>query len=298
MSQAFSVIVCSRDRPQQLESALPSILAALRPGDELVVVDSASRTDATATIARALGIEPIRVAEPGLARARNAGIAASRNPLVAFTDDDCRPDAGWLSAAARAFSEPHVGAVTGRVRSGRPAGLANSTLDRPDRRVVAGVTDPARLGHGANMAYRRAALESIGRFDERLGAGTPMRSGEDVDAFFRTLEAGWTLVYEPEASVLHDEQRDEETLGLRYGYGLGNGAFRAKVLARDRRLGARLIARSLVFRGVVPMLRASRHGNWVQARRQACWSGGTVVGVLRQLRLMAADPARSRPTSR
>jgi GT2 family glycosyltransferase len=283
--EAFSVIVCSRDRPQHLERALPRIVEALRPGDELVVVDSASRTDATAKVAKALGVEHVRVAQPGLARARNAGVKATRNPLVAFTDDDCYPDPGWLAAAARAFAEPGVGVVTGRVRSNRPDAPGNSTLDRPERRVVTGVTDPERLGHGANMAYRREVLEAIGCFDERLGAGTRMRSGEDVDAFFRTLEAGRKIVYEPEASVLHDQWRDEdESLALRYGYGLGNGAFRAKVFARDRRLGARLIARSLVRRGLVPLLRALRHGDGIQVRRFACWSWGTVVGVLRQLR--------------
>jgi GT2 family glycosyltransferase len=284
--EAFSVIVCSRDRPQHLQQALPKILGSLRPGDELVVVDSASRTDATATAAEALGVEHIRVAEPGLARARNAGLRASRNPLVAFTDDDCYPDAGWLAAAARPFAEPDVGVVTGRVRSNRSDGPGNSTLDRPDRRVVDGVTDPERLGHGANMAYRREVLESIGCFDERLGAGTRMRSAEDVDAFFRILEAGWKMVYEPDASVLHDQWRDEEeSLALRYGYGLGNGAFRAKVFARDRRLGARLIARSLVRRGLVPLIRSTLRRDWGQVRRLAWWTWGMVVGVLRQFRL-------------
>jgi GT2 family glycosyltransferase len=277
---AVSVIVCSRDREQRLRDALRSISGALRPGDELVVVDSASRDGATAAVAAELGLRHVRLDVPGLARARNAGVEASSNPLVAFTDDDCHPDEGWLAAAVAAFEDRGVGLVTGRVRSNRPEAESNSTLDLPDRRLVTGVTDPARLGHGANMVFRRAALEAIGGFDERLGAGTRLRSAEDVDAFFRVLEAGWTVVYEPRASVLHDQWREGESLALRYAYGLGGGAFTAKVLARHRRLGARLVARSL-RNGAIPLVRALLRRDWTQARRQAWWTGGFVVGVVR-----------------
>jgi GT2 family glycosyltransferase len=282
-AHAVSVVVCSRDRPQQLRDALPSIVASLRPGDELVLVDSASSTRETADVAAELGIRCVRWPEPGLARARNVGIRVTANPLVAFTDDDCFPDEGWLAAAARPFEEPAVGVVTGRVRSNRPAALSNSIHDRPDRRVVDRVVDPERLGHGANMTYRREALDAIGGFDERLGAGTRMRSAEDVDAFFRTLEAGWTLIYDPAASVLHDQWREGESLSLRYGYGLGNGAFRAKVLERHPRLGAELIGRALVHRGLLPLLHALRGRDWLQVRRYACWTSGLLVGVGRKL---------------
>jgi GT2 family glycosyltransferase len=294
---AASVIVCSRDRAQQLRRALPSILGSLRPGDELVLVDSASRNDDAVALAQELGIRHVRLTAPGLARARNAGIEASRNPLVAFTDDDCYPDAGWLAAVDRAFEDRGVGLVTGRVRSNRAVAESNSTLDLPNRRVVEGVTDPARLGHGANMVFRREALEAIGRFDERLGAGTPLRSAEDVDAFFRVLEAGWTVVYEPQASVLHDQWREGESLALRYGYGLGGGAFTAKVLARHRRLGARLVAGSL-RNGAIPLARALLRRDWARARRQAWWTGGFAVGVTRQLWATAQSPGRRPPTGR
>ena len=292
---AVSVVVCTRDRPAQLGRALPRIIEALRPNDELVVVDSASSTDATAKVADALGVRHVRVGEPGLARARNAGIRESRNPLVAFTDDDCFPDDGWLSAAARAFDEREVGLVTGRVRSNRPASESNSTLDVGERRVIEGVTDPAELGHGANMVFRREALETIGSFDERLGAGTPSRSAEDVDAFFRVLDAGWKLVYEPDACVLHDQWREGESLALRYAYGMGSGAFWAKVLARHPRLAVGRIAHSLVRRGMVPLVRALPARDWVTVRRHAAWTGGFLVGVLTRARAARRwSPRRAR----
>jgi GT2 family glycosyltransferase len=188
-----------------------------------------------------------------------------------------------------------VGLVTGRVRSNRPASESNSTLDLGERRVIVGVTDPAALGHGANMVFRREALQSIGGFDERLGAGTSLRSAEDVDAFFRVLEAGWKLVYEPDACVLHDQWREGESLALRYGYGLGGGAFWAKVLARHPRLAVRRIAHSLVRRGMVPLVRALPTGDWVTVRRHASWTGGFLVGVFMPARAARRwSPRRAR----
>ena len=50
----------------------------------------------------------------GPAAARNAGWRAAHGPIIAFTDDDCIPDPGWLKAGVPAFVDG-VAAVTGRV---------------------------------------------------------------------------------------------------------------------------------------------------------------------------------------
>src|SRR3954447_14078921 len=93
-----AVVVCTRDRPAQLEACLPTVLQALRDGDELVVVDSASHDPAVGRIAAASATVVVRCEQPGLSRARNAGLRASTAPLVAFTDDDCRAASGWVAA--------------------------------------------------------------------------------------------------------------------------------------------------------------------------------------------------------
>ena len=59
------------------------------------------------------------------------------------------------------------------------------------------------IGDG-NMSFRRAALLSIRGFDERIGRGAAINSGEEHYAFFRLVEAGFVVAYSPEAFVFHE----------------------------------------------------------------------------------------------
>ena len=52
---------------------------------------------------------------PGQSRARNRGILETTGDFVAFTDDDCVVDPGWLDDLGGSFSDPLVMGVTGYV---------------------------------------------------------------------------------------------------------------------------------------------------------------------------------------
>lgn len=287
----ITVILCSRDRPEQLAAALPGVRAALRPDDRALVVDSASVSAATREVAEAAGFRVVRAQRPGLSHARNVGMAHTSTPVAAFTDDDCSPDPGWLDAIGWHFADPAVGFVTGRVGSSAGDEGDNSVLDRPTAERYTVPRDPAGIGHGANMAYRIRALEQAGRFDEQLGAGGPLRSGEDVDMLYRVLAAGWHGVYEPRALVIHDQWRDEEaTLRLRHGYGMGNGAYRAKILRSAGRRGARLIARPVVRDSLECLYWAARARSGRRIVRELAWTSGFCVGLARGLRAPMDGP--------
>jgi GT2 family glycosyltransferase len=281
---SVTVLVCSRDREDQLAEALPAIRDALGTKDRLVVVDSASRGWATADVAATLGVECVRVEKPGLSRARNAGVRVADTDVVAFTDDDCRPAGGWIDALRTPFVDPSVGFVTGRVaaETDTPGNSVLTDLD-PDR--YTGPRDVAGIGHGANMAFRRTTLEQVGPFDERLGAGAELRSGEDADMLYRCLEAGWHGVYAPSAVITHDQWRTlRETVRLRYGYGLGNGAYRAKILKRTPRRGLKLVLRP--FKGGAEYAwRGIRAGDAMVVVRALLGIAGTIVGLARGLAL-------------
>jgi GT2 family glycosyltransferase len=168
------------------------------------------------------------------------------------------------------------------VGAGGAAGPGGSVLERSAPLVFRGRRDPAGIGHGANMAFRRSVLLDLGLFDERLGAGSALRSGEDADMLFRCLEAGWTGVYVPEALVTHEQWRDPRALvRLRYGYGLGNGAYRVKIARRIGRPGWELALGSLWEHGLKPTLYAVRRGSPGQFLRAASWTAGTCAGLAR-----------------
>lgn len=223
---SLAIVVCSRDRPDRLASTL-SVLAA-QGADDVVVVDSASTTDQTEAVATNGGARCVRVDRPGLARARNAGIAATSADVVAFTDDDCRPAPGWADAL-RAAVTPDVGVVLGRVTA-EGEGAPLSVVDDAEPRSFRLGDDVMQMGHGANFTVTRRAWEQLGGFDELLGAGAALHAGEDTDFLWRALAAGFDVVYTPAATVAHDQWRGRWAgLRMSYRYGVGQGAVTVKV---------------------------------------------------------------------
>ncbi len=160
--------------------------------------------------------------------------------IVGFTDDDCyvRPD--FVEALDSVFEAADLGYVGGRVLLFDPADApitiqaSDARCDLPPRSYI-----PAGVIHGANFAFRRALLERVGGFDERLGAGAAIPSGEDVDMLSRASAAGFAGAYDPRPTVLHHHGRRaaHELERLRRGYALGCGAYYLKCLLDGRRRG-------------------------------------------------------------
>lgn len=218
-SRRLCVVVATRDRPHLLAGLLDALTLALRPGDEVLVVDSAGRDDATQRLCADREVRVLRLDLPGTSRARNAGWRATTAPLVAFTDDDCAPRPGWAAALANALHDRDF--VTGRVVADRLVAAPVSLLDDPDARDLTG---PDLVGHGANCAFRREWLCAVGGFDEHLGPGTALPAAEDRDLFLRAVRAGARGRYEPAAVVVHRQWRSRgQALGQSFAYGMGAG---------------------------------------------------------------------------
>ncbi|RKE22617.1 glycosyltransferase family 2 protein [Streptomyces sp. TLI_171] len=280
-----SVVVCTRDREGMLRQCLDSLLRNGYPHVEYLIVDNAPTGRAVEELVD--GRDPGRVRYlrepvPGLARARNRGLAAARGELIAFTDDDALTDTGWAAAfAARFAADPAIGCVTGLVLPaeldtpaqvaferycGYSRGFAPAAwrLDRPP------VDDPlfpftvSRCGTGANMAFRTRLLRRLGGFEPAIGAGSPGRGGEDLLAFLRVLRAGATLAYQPDALVWHRHRRTERELADQiHNFGTGFGAYLTAAAVRHPALLPALAAR--LPRGA---RQAMRRGDDQAARHQ------------------------------
>jgi glycosyltransferase involved in cell wall biosynthesis len=218
---ALSVVVPCRDRATLLAGSLPAICAALRPGDELVVVDAASTTPEVATTATAAGARVVRSEQPAATAARNAGWAAAQHDLVAFLDDDCRPDPGWADAVVAALAD--LDAVCGRMVAEGDGHL--SVLDHLEPRDYRLGDDVEEFGHGGNLAVRRRALAEVSGWDARLGPGTPWPGAEDKDLLLRLLASGHRAGYRPGPVVRHVQWRTRrQVLKAELGYAQGLGA--------------------------------------------------------------------------
>jgi GT2 family glycosyltransferase len=250
-----TVVVCTRDRPDDLARCLESIRSLPDDGQERLVVDSCSTSDATERVVRdAPGVRYVRADRPGLDVARNVALQEARNEVVAFCDDDARVDRGWLQALALPFLDSSVLAVTGLtmpLELETPAQEwfeAFSPFGRGFQRQSYDVRtldalNAGALGAGANMAVRRSTASLVGLFDEALDAGTVTRSGGDTDMFRRIIAGGYRIVYEPGALSWHRHRRTwPELVDVEYGYGVGvYASFSAALLDGELRVPAHVM---------------------------------------------------------
>lgn len=260
----MSVIVCTHNRVDLLPRSLDALLAGTYRHVEVIVVDNAPSDRATELLValRYPGrVRYLREPVPGLARARNRGLAVARGEICAFADDDLLIDEGWVAALVDGFrSDRQVGCVTGLVLPAELDTRAQIALERycgyakgfTSRSWSLGEPsdDPlfpfatGRLGTGANMAFRTGLLRSIGGFDPATSTGTPARGGEDLLSFLQVLTSGHTVVYRPDALVWHPHRRSMEALTTQvFGFGVGFGAYLAAATRRQPRLLAALLAR-------------------------------------------------------
>lgn len=246
----FSVVISTRNRGAMIEPALTSLLALDHRSFEVVVVDQ-SADSVTGELVRDMSarderIRYVKSSRVGLSRGRNDGIAEGAGEVIAFTDDDCVVDAGWLNALETELDDPTVAGVFGRVLPNEyreRTGIDLAFKDSEQRVAFSGRTIPWYIGHGANMAFRRDDLVAVGGFDEVLGAGGALPSHEDGDMSYRIMASGRRVVYSPISLVYHRQWRDwDERKRTEHAYGLGAGGQFTKYIRCGDAYGWRLLA--------------------------------------------------------
>lgn len=250
----LSVAICTKDRPQNVERCLDSLLPlqqAKGAAFEILVVDNAPADGRTeALVAARPTVRYVREPKPGLNFARNRAIAAATGELLAYLDDDVVVDAGWLAGLQEAWAEnPDAPAFTGLVLPYELETEAQILFERGGgfrrgfEKIRYGQSLPGNplhpcgagiFGAGCNMAFQRQVLRKLGGFDEALDTGAPLPGGGDLDIFYRVIRAGFPLVYEPQYLVFHQHRREVERLRHQYWtWGLGFMAFVIKSYGSD-----------------------------------------------------------------
>jgi GT2 family glycosyltransferase len=234
MTPSVSIIVCSKDRPDDLTEAIASIRSCDEVGRraELVVVEECPKAREIPDV-RYVHLPPLG---RGFGHARNRGLKAACGDVVLFIDDDCRAVPGWAFALLHPLrSDPSVVGVAGAVlvKDCGPIGYAENILGFPGgglRSVhdAGGRTIPTRHLSTCNCAYRRAALEQIGGFPEETPWG-----GEDALVAERISTLGPCL-FAPEAQVYH---RTRDGLGKVFSWFVRRGRSDVSTIRyrRDRR---------------------------------------------------------------
>lgn len=204
----FSLCVCTFRRPTLLARLL-SALAEHDYGDlhgEFVFVDNDAAGSGLPVIAQWRGLLPfpskvVQVAEPNIARARNAGVQAAQGEWIVIIDDDEWPAPGWLTGLVCAQSRYGADAVFGPViphyAEDVPAWIRRGNFFGP-RRHAGGEVLRGSQTYTSNVLIRRSALAGIpGPFDQDFG----LTGGSDAMLFWDMEQRGARLVWCQEATV-------------------------------------------------------------------------------------------------
>ncbi|HET6449301.1 MAG TPA: glycosyltransferase family A protein [Conexibacter sp.] len=261
-----SIVVPTRNRAAYLDVALRSFgpQAADAGAEVIVVVDGFDPQ--SVLVAQRRGAHVIAHAEPrGPNAARNAGWQAAHGELVIFVDDDVEAPRTWLPAllaAARATPERDVfaGPIRAAIEGGGPRMCGHDSA--PITTLDHGAADvDIAVGWSANLAIRRAALETVGGFD----ASIPVGAGDEEEWQERYRSTGGRVRYVAAAGLEHRRVGADATL---------------RALARAQYHRGRAARSQDVRKGVAPSLARELRtvaGCVWHIPRRACLNGVTLT---------------------
>lgn len=225
-----SVVVVTYERPDYVARCLDHLLAQTVVAHEILVVDSSDGDDTRQLVMSQFPSVAYQVNPRGrgaTATARNIGYEKTSGDILAFVDDDAFAEPEWLEHLLPGYQDPEVGGVGGRQIRKQPGELVEG-LDSigqllPDGTLTGNFAadpgHPVDVAHllGANMSFRRSAIDRIGGIRDGYG-GTCIR--EETDLCLQVSLAGYRLVYTPDAVVEHvaGPYAKGERFDLRYAY--------------------------------------------------------------------------------
>lgn len=212
----ISVVVCSYNGSSTIRDCLDGLAEIDYPDFEVIVVNDGS-TDGTGDIAKEYDVRVISTENRGLSNARNTGMKAATGEIVAYTDDDARPDPHWLKYLALTYMTTDFAGVGGpNIAPPGDGRIADAVANAPGGPVHVLITDTqAEHIPGCNCSFRKDALEAIGGFDPIYRA-----AGDDVDVCWRLQENGGKLGFNAAAMVWHHRRNSVKTYWKQQiGYG-------------------------------------------------------------------------------
>ncbi len=222
----LTVCVCTHDRPAYVSDCLDGLRRQTAAPDrfEILVIDSGSPEPARTALRVLVQQHPsarlIRVDEPGVSAARNAGATAAAAEYIAYLDDDAIPAEDWVASIFDSLAG----------QSGRVAVLGGRILPRweaplpawwpPSLRGVLSIIEhegqgefrttdlpPGLEPYACNMVVHVRSLLDSGGFGTGIGRiGTVLLSDEEVQLAWRLQNAGMSARYDSRIVVFHQIQ--------------------------------------------------------------------------------------------
>jgi glycosyltransferase involved in cell wall biosynthesis len=296
----LTVCICTHDRPDYVSDCLDGLRHQTVSRDRFTVllVDSASSPEAAAELGDlATGNEArlIRLDQPGISQARNAGAWAARTPFIAYIDDDAVPSADWVGAILTATTQPGrpPALIGGRILPRWeaplppwwPASLRGvlSIVEHEGRGEYRSAAVPTDLEpYAANMVVHVLSLLAAGGFDSAVGRyGHSLLSDEDVQLAWLLQDAGYSVRYDSRIMVhhrIHARRLEPAWLLSRLYWQGASTVLTRRLLHQSASIWRELPRRLLVACVLAPVCLIPRHSTFLLAAR---WRVAYAAGFIR-----------------
>ena len=231
-----SVITLTFNRPVTLKRCLESLSRQSIDKDrfELVLVDvsDAPMDDLVKAFSERLNINHITAENRGFSSNRNVGASNAATPLLVFIDDDCIAHDEWLEhllAAARKNPDALIGGGVENMNPENAVSCAGQVITDAVDHSYNPPGGQATFFPGLNVLVPREPFIAIGGYDESYGR----LAAEDRDLADRWLGAGFAIVKEPAAIVVHEHRTTFVGYAKQY-FNYGRGAWRYHKRRRER----------------------------------------------------------------
>lgn len=192
-SSVGAVVLSMGDRPEELETALRSLLAQEGVDLDVVLVGNGWQPEGLPEGVRAVHL-PENV---GIPQGRNVGAREARGEVLFFYDDDAwLPTTDVLARLVREYEDPRV--AVAQPRGADPDGRPTPRRWVPRLRAGRGLGGDVVVFWEGVCSIRREAFEAVGGWPGHFWYGH-----EGIDLAFRLADAGWTLRYRPDVVVHH-----------------------------------------------------------------------------------------------
>ena len=236
-----SLIICTKNREDDLYRAIESVNQQNLKPDELIIVDAGDNTGLEKLIKYKVNknINSIYISSaPGLTRQRNIGIRNSTGDIISFIDDDVVLDPNYIQIINKTFAEDLkgiIGAVSGKITNIKERGsliLDIKLIKNAIHGLISKVFLLPSAGNGkfkssgfpshphlledkslieclsgCCMSFRAEIFKKV-LFDESFITYSYM---EDDDISLKVLKLGYRICFIPDAQLIHNVSQKSRT---------------------------------------------------------------------------------------
>jgi glycosyltransferase involved in cell wall biosynthesis len=222
----LSIVIPVRNMAHTIRTLLDSLMRLDYDSNklEILFIDGNS-TDGTRDVVKKYPVKLVQQEGEGLNAARNTGIKHSTGEIIAYTDGDCVVPRDWAKNIVQNFWDPSVAFVGGTMEGYHKHDPFSNYMDETFFQVTPGfsirieTTDLHLMEFpaGANMAFRRRALERVRFFDESINYGF-----DDLQPVEEMSFKGFRIVLDPEVNIYHRHRSSlKDLLKQHFNYGRG-----------------------------------------------------------------------------